>query len=318
MSASEPASDLTTIVEYRTDRWLMDHIPWALWTSLLGLAVVLYTEGAHAKDAALAVVYLALLALAFAGWVAASVIEDRSGLPVIVTLPIGVVIFILVAAIIGVVAGSTGDPQGATGRGRWSSLVDPPITVFGWMMIEAGIGWIAFAVFRHVRPGRPIVMLSPDGLSLHRFWLRNVFIPWREVQGVGPVRIENSGGGRPHVDKNAIGVSVSPAFFASRVRPRLTQLAPPYSEFMFREIDRVVQVVLAARDLTVAPKDFLEPIEARWKAFRDRAEPTAGSSAPPLAHGRWEPEVSAWQVARHLLPILCMIAVAFHAASLRR
>lgn len=316
MSTGEPSNDLAAIVEYGQGKWLVDQSPWALWACLAGLAVIVYAGGLDGKAAALGVVYLSLLALAFVGWVVTTAIEDRSDLSVFATLPIGILIFILVAAVITVVAGRTGDVHGHGGA-LWGSLVDPPFPVFGWMLVYGGVGWIAYAVFRHLRPGRPVVSLSPLGISLHRPWLRNVFIPWRDVEGVGPVQIENSAGGRPRTIPNVIAVSVTRDVHERSILSKLSRFAPPDFEFMFRPNGEKIQLVLTSPDLAVAPKDFLVPVEARWRAFRERSGTAPVQEGPLVAYGRWAGDIAAWRSALCLVAIAGMLAIVLHAGLTR-
>ena len=35
----------------------------------------------------------------------------------------------------------------------------------GWMGVCLGVGWIAYALHRHVHPASPFLMLSPAGIS---------------------------------------------------------------------------------------------------------------------------------------------------------
>ena len=149
---TQSAADLSTAVHYSTDRWQMDRVPWAMWFCVAGLAICLHTESRGVPGAALALVYLALLALAFAGWAGTSLIE-RSGYPWYVVVPLVIVIVVVVAGFISLFGSSRGYP--AYGRLWWSQLVHPPLNVFGWMLLYLGGGWIAFALLRtSIRRGR--------------------------------------------------------------------------------------------------------------------------------------------------------------------
>ena len=320
---SNPADDLSATVAYSTDKWLMDRVPWAMWVCVAGLVVVLHAEHRGVNGAALALVYLALLGLAFASWVATTMI-DRSPYPFYVTLPVGILVAILLAGVIvalGVVFGGSSGPRYAGGgQGWWGRLVNPPTHVFGWMMIYLGLGWIGFAVVRHFHPGRPIVMLSPRGVAFHRSWLPNILIPWQDVKGVGALEIETDGG-PPTLAPHVIAVVVTKDFYERHIAPKRGFLAPPGSEFMFRPKGAMMQVVLTQAEVTVDPKHLHVPIEARWTAFRDRAAsvPDVGSaSGPPIDFARWSIDGSPWQAIMFLAPIAGMIAVALHAGGIWR
>lgn len=53
------AADVSTTVGYSSDRWMMDRVPWALWSCAAGLAAALHFPGHGIDGATLALVYLA-------------------------------------------------------------------------------------------------------------------------------------------------------------------------------------------------------------------------------------------------------------------
>ncbi|MFX8933952.1 hypothetical protein ABTN02_19930, partial [Acinetobacter baumannii] len=81
---------------------------------------------------------------------------------------IGLLILIVVTVVIGGVSLAVGGSIGRSymwGGLFWSSMVNPPPNVFGWMLIYFGLGWIGFALYRHAYVDRPIVTLSPAGIA---------------------------------------------------------------------------------------------------------------------------------------------------------
>ena len=309
---SAPAADVSETVTYSMDKWLIDRIPWALWSCAAGLAVVLNADGRGIHGAVLAFVDLALLGVAFAGY-AATILIKRSGISFIVELPIHVLIFVGVAIIIGIVAaifgGSLGSTAGVRGSLRWSMLVDPPTSAYGWMLIDLGIGWIAFATYRHFHPARPLLTLTPAGVSFHRSWLPELFIPWQDIHGVGPT-------GYLATSSRAITVLVTQEFYEQHIAPKRRFFAPPGSEYMFRPDGDMMQMVLNSTEATVDPADYRIPIEMRWKAFRDqprRAPPPADPTATGIVYGRWSFNGSWRQVIQFSAPLVVMVAIALHA-----
>ena len=308
---NEPATDVTATAEYSTDKWFIDRVPWALWTCAAGLVVVLHTDDPSGSGAALAAIYLALLSMAFAGW-ALTTMVGRSGVSFFVEFPIHLLVFSLVVVIIAAVAGSVGSTVGLVGRLKWSTLVKPPDAVFGWMLVYMGIAWTAFAVFRHFRPVRPILSLTPAGVSFHRSWLRDLLIPWQDIHGVGPVEL----GGIPATNLNVIVVVVEKDFYEQQIAPKRSFFEPPGTEFMFRPKGEMMQMALTATDITVKPDDYRMPAEARWKAFRDQPRSTLQSHGSPgrrVVFGRWSIDGSRWQAIPFVAPLLGMIAVVLHA-----
>lgn len=308
---SDPATDVTATVEYSTDKWFVDRVPWALWTCVAGLAVVLHAGDHVGTGALLATVYLALLGLAFAGWALTTLIA-RSGISAFLEFPIHLLIFCFVVVIIVAVAGSIGDTAGVSGRLQWSMLIKPPNVVFGWMLIYLGLAWTAFALIRHFRPARPVVSLTPAGVAYHRSWLRDLLIPWQDIQGVGPVALE----GIPATNPNVIVVVITRNFYEQHIAPKRSFFEPPDTDFMFRPKGDMMQMALTSNEVRVSPDDYRVPIEARWKAFRDQPRsglPSNSSPGPRFVFGRWSIDGSRWQAIRFVAPLIGMIAVVLSA-----
>ena len=308
---NEPATDVTATVEYSTDKWFMDRIPWALWTCVAGLVVALHADDRSGTGPVLAAIYLALLGVAFAGW-ALTVLIARSGVSFVAEFPVHLLIFSVVVLITAAIAGSVGNTAGLGGRLRWSMLLKPPDAVFGWMLIYLGMAWTAFAVFRHHRPARPILSLTPAGVFFHRSWLRDLHIPWQDIQGVGPVEL----GGFPATNPNVIVVVVSKNFYEQHIAPKRSFFEPPGTEYMFRPKDEMMQMAMTSAEVRVNPDDYRMPIEARWKAFRDQPRSTLQSNGSPgrrVVLGRWSIDGSPWQAIQFVAPLVGMIAVVLNA-----
>jgi hypothetical protein len=185
-------------------------------------------------------------------------------------------------------------------------LVNPPPFAFGWMLIYLGIGWIAFAIFRHFRPARPVLSLTPAGVSFHRF--RDLLVPWQDIQRVGPVEL----GGIPATNPNVIVVAVSNQFYEQHIAAKRSFFEPPGTEYMFRPIGEMMQVALTSADVRVNPEDYRQPAEAQWKAFRDRprsAIQLADSSDRRVVFGRWSIDGSLRQAIWFAAPLVGVIAV---------
>jgi hypothetical protein len=311
---SELAASLSDTVAYSTDKWLIDRVPWAFWVCALGLVIVLHAGGSGVNGAILALVYLPLLGLAFAGW-ALTVLIARSGISFLAEFPIHLALFIVVTLVIAVAIAAVGGSIGGTshfGRLRWSTLINPPMNVFGWMLIYLGIGWVAFAIFRRFYPARPIVMLSPAGVSFHRSWLKELSIPWQDIKGVGPVALA----GIPATNPNVIAVTVSKDFYDQHIAPKRRFFEPPGTEYMFRPNGEMMQMALNSAEVAASPEDYRGPLETRWKAFRDQprsTHETGGSPDPNVVYGRWSIDGSWWQAIQFLAPLAGMIAVVLHA-----
>lgn len=228
---SEPSADVSATVGYTMDKWRMDRLPWAMWACVAGLAVALHAESRGQNGAVLAVVYLALLGLAFAGYALTTLI-GRSGLPLLLELLIGVLVLIIVAGVIGVISVLVGGPSGRSsyvGTVRslyWSHLVNPSLNVFGWMMLYLGLGWIAFSSYRHFYSDRAVVSMSSAGIHFHRPWLKGLFIPWQEVRGVGHLVVPGISG-VPYVSPYAAAVTVGQDFYEQHIAAKRSFFSPP-------------------------------------------------------------------------------------------
>jgi hypothetical protein len=297
------------------DKWRLDRAPWAMWFCVAGLAVILHADPRGTNGAAQALVYIALLGLAFAGW-AATTLVDRS-LSFLASLAIGLAIILLVAIIIALVAGTASRSGYAGGMSLWTRMVNPPPHVFGWMLLYLGAGYIAYAIFRHMRPGRPILMLTPAGIAFHRPWLSDIFIPWPDVRAVGPLEVVGPSG-FVSTNPNAIAVTVTSDFYARHIAPKRSFLAPPGSEWMFQSKGAMMQMVLTSHEVSVAPEDYRAPLEARWHAFRDRpaSVPQLGADGPHITYGRWSFDGSPWQTIMFVAPLIGLAAVVLHANGL--
>ncbi len=312
---SEPSADVSATVEYTMDKWRMDRLPWAMWACVAGLAVALHAESRGQNGAVLAVVYVALLGLAFAGYALTTLI-GRSGLPLLLELLIGLLVLAIVSGVIGVISvlvdGTSGRSSyvGAMRSLYWSHLVNPSLNVFGWMLLYLGFGWIAFSAYRHFYADRAVVSMSAAGIHFHRPWLKGLFIPWQEVRGVGHLVVPGISG-VPYVSPYAAAVTVDQNFYEQHVAAKRSFFAPPGAEAMFQPKGEMMQVVLSSADMIVKVEDFIGPAEARWKAFRDRA----GLSSQPggtVVYGRWSINGSVWQAVQFLAPLVGLAVVVLY------
>lgn len=180
----------------------MDKVPWALWVCALGLAGALNAPSKGYSGPFLALGYLVLLGIVFAGRAAILLVDEKvSFLPSLGwwIVIIGVVTIVVTAGV-ALLGGSIGKSMD---NRWWTNLVDPPANVFGWMMFYLGALWIGWSVYRHHNPGKPIIAVSPEGLAYHRTWLQNLVIPWHEVHDV--VQIDPPIGITPPTSRAARG-----------------------------------------------------------------------------------------------------------------
>jgi hypothetical protein len=168
----------------------------------------------------------------------------------------------------------------------------PGETFGAFAAILVGIGLAAFALLRRFRRGKPVYVLSPDGV--HICWSssrKESFIPWREIKGIDTIDItvwhwlaRNPRNLHYH---DVTVVLVSRQFYQANLHIKsLFQRGPYWSQTAFIEKGDMVQCALHAEFVGVAPQQLRAAVEARWRAFGagpDRPKP----SVPVVYAARW-------------------------------
>jgi hypothetical protein len=173
-----------------------------------------------------------------------------------------------------------------------------------------GVGWIAFALYRHFNPARPILTLSPAGIAYHVPWLKDLVIPWHEVQAVGALERGGGPGIIPNRFDDTTVVLISTEFHERNILVRRTLLAGRGWYEMFIPKGSLMQMVLHFGLFSIAPKDIREPAETRWKAFRTERPFDAGAvPADRRVYGVWSVDGSLWQAVKFLIPLIGIIAI---------
>ena len=162
---------------------------------------------------------------------------------------------------------------------------DPPaeIAVAGFVLVSAGVGWTAFALWRRSHPGRPLYVLSPPGIRYRVPWVKEILIPWREIEGIDTIEITAwtwSRYPRQVTFRDVAVVLVSKQFYDRHIFVDSAFMRGPGWSNTFVEKGTSVQVALHHELVSVEPQALREAIAARWRAFR--TEPTG--PAPLGAH----------------------------------
>jgi hypothetical protein len=160
-------------------------------------------------------------------------------------------------------------------------------TLYDWLMSGLGIVLGAFmtlyALFRMLVPGKPMLVLSPEGLRLHIEWVKDIVIPWQEVRGVETVDIHGTFRGTPVEFLGVTAVVVSRGFYDHHIHIRSWFLRGPGWDTNFIPQGSTVQVALHHEALPVEAQELYTAVEARWLAFRS-VKPAA-SSVPRVRPG---------------------------------
>ncbi|QHO72518.1 hypothetical protein ACH79_07690 [Bradyrhizobium sp. CCBAU 051011] len=168
------------------------------------------------------------------------------------------------------------------------ALVDldrEPWTIVGivlcWVL---GAGLVAVTLWRRSNPGKPLFTLSPAGIHYRIPFVKEVLIPWREIQAIGTIDVEatywsffqfgNVATRNLMILRDVTVVLLSKSFYDQRIFVDSPILRGPGWSANFIPKGSQVQMALHHELVSVEPKALREAVEARWLAFRDT--PAAG------------------------------------------
>lgn len=151
----------------------------------------------------------------------------------------------------------------------WPSVFPRHAQYFGGALAMASLAFIAFALFRRfLEPGKPRLVLAPDGIFQRLSHGRILHIPWHEVQGVESVTQTLANVlGLVQTIVNVPAVVVSRTFY-----DREMPLQPwrkrslNWGHFAERDGD-VVRVLFRPAFLGTTGRELRAAIETRWRAF---------------------------------------------------
>lgn len=305
------AADLLRTVEYSRDRWTMEKVPLALLFCLVGVVFVIHIDPQPpGRGIVLALIALTTLTLGFLtkAFLLELIFESHRG---------GARLFVAFLVIVCLTELSWSAPSRGVVYARGP---DVPNFVFGWMVIIGSVGFVAFAFYRHFYPAKPMLTLSPAGLTYHSALLKDLFIPWPEVQGVDDFEIARAPG-PPQRFTDITAVAVSQEFYQRHILVQRSILRGPRRswEGLLQPKGASMQIALHHAFLGIGPKDIREPVEARWKAFRNGGPPPSDAvpvEQAPEVYGRWKIDGSIWQAVRFLGPLTAIILVLVNAPPL--
>ncbi len=169
---------------------------------------------------------------------------------------------------------------------------------------------------RATRRGRPVLMLSPQGINYRGAGGGEVFVPWQVVADVDTVSFTTGIGKRRSSYKDITMVLVPEEFYQAHIHKESALSRGPYWDCFYRPRGALVELAIHHDRFAIEPAQVRGPIEARWLAFRDTipaspadpAEHAFGRYGKPLTY-RTRIFSSAWQLAGVLLPALGVIAI---------
>ena len=167
-----------------------------------------------------------------------------------------------------------------------------------WTFIGILLCWVVggalagFALWRRVNPGKPLFALSPDGIRYRIPLVREILIPWQEIQGVDTIDIESGYWSmrsalyplpsyNTWLVRDVTVILLAKPFYDRRIFVDSFLLRGPGWNANFIVKGALVQMALHHELVSVEPRRLREAIEARWLAFRDRpAAAPARTSVP--------------------------------------
>ena len=158
-----------------------------------------------------------------------------------------------------------------------------------------------------------MLTLSPAGLVLNIAWLKNLQIPWYEVEHVGLLEHILPGGIVSRHPNNPV-IVVSQEFYERQILPRRTFLSGDQWSGIFQPKGAQIQILLPWPWFSLPMKDVAEPVDVRWKAFRELPDAQAPSTtAPPLRASAWSPgALTQWQKILFGVPMAGMLLMLAH------
>jgi hypothetical protein len=165
------------------------------------------------------------------------------------------------------------------------------------LVLVAGSAVIGVALWTRANPGKPLFTLSPAGIHYRIPWVKELLIPWREIQGVDSINIvtQQSSLAWLFVDNvqppyrntlffiDVTVVLVSKQFYDSQIFVRSYFLRGPGWKANFIPKGDLVQTALHHALVSVEPKALRQAVEVRWHAFRDQAAAAPTRTSVPAA-----------------------------------
>ena len=171
-----------------------------------------------------------------------------------------------------------------------------------WTLIGIVLCWVVggalagVALWRRVNPGKPLFTLSPAGIHYRVPMVKEVLIPWQEIQDVDTTDIEAGYWSilwftsfptpryNTWVARDVTVILLPQPFYDQRIFVDSFLLRGPGWNANFIRKGALVQMALHHELVSVEPRALREAIEARWLAFRDRpAVAPARTSVPSTA-----------------------------------
>lgn len=160
------------------------------------------------------------------------------------------------------------------------------------LSLAVGVALVGLALWRRWNSGKPLFTLSPAGIHYRVPMVKEVLIPWQEIQGVDTIEIEAGYWSmrsalspipsyNTWVVRDVTVILLPKPFYDRRIFVDSFLLRGPGWNANFIVKGALVQMALHHELVSVEPRPLREAVEARWLAFRDRpAAALARTSVP--------------------------------------
>ena len=189
------------------------------------------------------------------------------------------------------------------------SLFDPDDDAVLSIMVAVlaltfGGALLAVTIWRRWNHGKPLFTLAPDGIHYRIPLVKEVLIPWHEIQGVGTIDIKTGYWSifwplqtldyNEWILRDVTVILLPMPFYQRRIHVDSFFLRGPAWKASFIPKGSLMQMALHHELVSVEARSLREAVEARWLAFRERPslEP-ARTSVPRMASGGTAPQNSA-------------------------
>jgi hypothetical protein len=151
----------------------------------------------------------------------------------------------------------------------------------GGIGVLAGGPLAAYEVYKIMRPGKPMLELTPRGIIIRFDMIKEMFIPWHEVHGVGSIEVGGGWLDRSVSWSNVTAVRVTKRFYDRNLHVDSNFLRGPHWHHFFIQRGDMVDVAFHEQTLPMKAEQLYAEIEARWHAFRGakRATPAQPGGA---------------------------------------
>jgi hypothetical protein len=159
------------------------------------------------------------------------------------------------------------------------------------LCIVLGAGLSAFTLWRRWRHGKPVFTLSPDGIRYRIPFIKQVLIPWHEIQGVDTIDIDagywsilwstDSLRYNTFVLRDVTVILLPQRFYQQHLHINSFLLRGPAWKANFIPKGDLVQMALHHEYVSVEPRALREAVEARWRAFREKPAATMARTSVP-------------------------------------